>query len=177
MFFVASLFFTAFTGAVFSQTQAALPRGYAGISLGMTQEEVSAALKNNIAFGYRGERDVSLLPATRQTIIETPGGAGSFFARSWFQFYEDKLYIITINLNPAKADHYSTFTSLLGKYGEPVSITPDKSVWQNAEVIMSLEKPLTLKYVDAEVFARLAEDSAAQQTVEEQLYKDFLEGL
>jgi hypothetical protein len=143
----------------------------------MTKDAVSTELKRSVAFGYRGERDVSLLPASRQTIIETPGGVNSFFARSWFQFYEDKLYIIIINLNPAKTDHFSVFLSLFTKYGEPVSITPEKSVWQNDDVIMSLEKPLTLKYVDAKVFARVTGETETQQTVEEQLYQDFLEGL
>ena len=75
--------------AVFFLASAAaqeLPRGYGSISLGMNRAEVEEALKKMPSFGYRGDRDVSLLPATRQMIIETPGGSTSLFGRSWVQF-------------------------------------------------------------------------------------------
>jgi hypothetical protein len=165
---------------LFSQNPAQdidLPRGYGSIALGMTKAEVEETLKKTPAYGYRGERDVSFLPASRQTIIETPGGINSFFGRSWFQFYEDTLCIIIINLNPAKTDRFSVFTSLFNKYGEPLTISPEKSEWRNNETFVSLENPLTLKYVDAEVFNRLMRETAIQQTAVEQSYKKFLEGL
>lgn len=154
-----------------------LPLGYGGISLGMNRAEVEEALKKMPSFGYRGERDVSLLPATRQMIIETPGGSTSLFGRSWFQFYEDKLCVIIITLNPERADRFSVFSTLFSKYGEPLFISPEKSEWRNDQVIMSLEKPLTLKYVDAAVFERLLQQSTVEQTAAEQLYQTFLEGL
>jgi hypothetical protein len=166
--------------AVFAQTAqeagAALPRGYGNITFGMTKAEVQDALTKNPAFGYRGERDVSLLPSTRETIIETPG-IGSVFGRAWFQFSEDRLSIITISLNPAKVDRFSVFTTLVDKYGKPHVITPQKSEWRNDEVVLTLESPLTLKYVDARVFDRLAEQTTTEQTVSEQSYQQFLEGL
>jgi hypothetical protein len=154
-----------------------LPRGYGEITLGMKRDSVETLLKSIPAFGYRGERDVSFLPASRQTIIETPGGTVSFFNRSWFQFYEDTLYIITINLNPSKTDHYSIFSSLHEKYGEPFFISPEKSEWRNGETVFSLEKPLTLKYIDAKIFDSLTENAAAAQTYAEQSHREFLEGL
>jgi hypothetical protein len=154
-----------------------LPRGYGAVTLGMGRDEVEAALRNNPAFGYRGERDVSLLPEPNQFLIETPGGVNSFFARSFFQFYDNKLYIIIINLNPEKSDHSSVFSSLYSKYGAPLLISPEKSEWRDNEVILSLEKPLTLKYVDAAVFAGLAEQAGAEETVQEQSRGEFLEGL
>jgi hypothetical protein len=154
-----------------------LPRGYGGISLGMNRAEVEDALKKIPSFGYRGERDVSLLPSTRQMIIETQGGSTSLFGRSWFQFYEDKLCVIIITLNPERADRFSVFSTLFSKYGEPLFISPEKSEWRNNQVILSLEKPLTLKYVDVAVFERLLQQSSVEQTTAEQLYQTFLEGL
>jgi hypothetical protein len=166
--------FALLCAASFAQT--ALPKGYGNIVLGMSKEEVQDALKKTPAFGYRGERDVSLLPSTRQTVIETPGG-GSVFARAWFQFNEDRLAVITINLNPAKADRFSVFTTLVSKYGEPRVITPQKSEWRNDDIIFTLESPLTLKYVDARVFDKDAEQTSSGQTTAEQTYRQFLEGL
>ena len=110
-------------------------------------------------------------------IIETPGGSASFFGRSWFQFYGDKLCVIIIMLNPARADRYSVFSTLLEKYGEPLVITPEKAEWRNEQVILSLESPLTLKYVDAAVFEELSQQSAIEETASERLYQTFLDGL
>ena len=42
--------------------QSSLPNGYAGIKLGMSMDAVKEALQKDGQFGYRGERDVSLLP-------------------------------------------------------------------------------------------------------------------
>jgi hypothetical protein len=155
----------------------ALPRGYGNITLGMTKEQVQEALKQRPEYGYRGERDVSLIPSTRQTVIETQGRGDSIFARAWFQFHDNKLSVITINLNPAKADRFSVFTALVNKYGQPPFITPQKAEWRNGEVILALESPLTLKYVDAQVFGQLSEQTTAAQSISEQSYKEFLDGL
>ena len=42
---------------------------------------------------------------------------------------------------------------------------------------MSLEKPLTLKYIDAEVFNKQQENSAVQKNIDEQMRDNFLKGL
>ena len=44
----------------------ALPKGYGSIELGMSVDEVKSELKKNTDFGYRGDRDVSLSPKTKQ---------------------------------------------------------------------------------------------------------------
>jgi hypothetical protein len=156
---------------------AALPAGYEDIRLGMSFEELAAALTANPGYGYQGEEDVTMRDNPGEVLIETEGGKNSFFGRCWFQFYEGKLYIITLNLNPAWTDHYSVFTTLRGKYGAPAQLTPEKIVWENQEVIMSLERPLTLRYVDAPVFQQLLKNSALEQAASERLREQFLEGL
>ena len=42
----------------------------------MTVDEVKAALKKNPQFGYRGDRDFSLLPGTNRVLIETESVSG-----------------------------------------------------------------------------------------------------
>ena len=54
-----------------SDQGSSLPGGYSKISLGMSVDEVKDALKSDSQFGYRGERDVSLLPGENRTLIET----------------------------------------------------------------------------------------------------------
>lgn len=154
--------------------------GYGGVELGMSVEQVKKMLKDNLDFGYRGDRDVSLLPGENRILIETDASsfAGySFLERCWFQFYEDKLYIITININREKMDHFSIFDSLCKKYGMPDSVSPEKSVWKNENVTMSLERPLTLKYVDQKVFEELQDKSMVGPSGSEMTHDMFLEGL
>ena len=62
--------------AFFCFAQAPLPRGYGGIELGMTLDEVKEKLKKNSEFGYHGDRDVSLLPGENRVLIETDTAAG-----------------------------------------------------------------------------------------------------
>ena len=46
-----------------------IPNGYGGVNLGMTVEQTKKALKDNSDFGYRGDRDVSLLPGENRILI------------------------------------------------------------------------------------------------------------
>lgn len=164
----------------FSAYATEIPKGYGGVELGMTFDQVKKALKDNLDFGYRGERDVSLLPGENRTLIETDTTtyAGfSFLERCWFQFYDDKLYIITINIDREKMDHYSIFRTLCKKYGDPVSVSPEKSVWKNDSITMSLERPLTLKYVDQKTFDKLQKKSLVNPSGTEMTRDMFLKGL
>ena len=157
-----------------------LPDGYKNIKLGMSLDDTKAALIKDPGFGYHGDRDVSLLPGVNKVLIETDAttGIGSpFLERCWFQFSEDQLYIITINVNPAKMDYYSIFTTLCHKYGEPDKISPESATWKNDEYTMSLENPLALKYMDNKIFDSLKQYSNVQKSGEEITRQMFLDEL
>nr|MCR5606713.1 hypothetical protein [Treponema sp.] len=113
--------------------ESSLPAGYGKLKLGMAVDDVKETLKSMPEFGYRGDRDVSLVPKDKEVLIETDASraGASFFDRCWFQFSDEKLYIITLNLNSSRIDYYSIFTKLCEKYGQPTSLSPDKSLWQN----------------------------------------------
>jgi hypothetical protein len=150
-----------------------LPLGYKNIQLGQSFEEVRSILEKDSSFGFRGDRDVSLLPTEERVLIETSGS--SFFDRCWFQFYENKLYTLILNINVERMDYFSMFKTFTLKYGEPTSLNPTKSEWKNNSVILSLEKPLTVKYLDVKVFDELQKSSEAATSAEEYLRKKFLE--
>lgn len=155
-------------------------RGFGGVELGMTVDEAKKALRANSDFGYHGERDVSLLPGENRILIETDAVSGhgfSFLERCWFQFYQDRLYIITINVNREKMDHFSIFDSLCKKYGNPDSVSPEKSVWENEDYSMSLERPLTLKYIDKNTFESLQNKSLVSPSGTEMTREMFLDEL
>lgn len=152
-----------------------LPNGYSTVKLGMTLEEVKSALLRDSDFGYRGDRDVSLLPGENRQLIETKGG--SFLDNCWFQFYDESLYIISVNVNQEFMDYYSIFSTLCKKYGNPKYLDPEKATWEDENVILSLEKPLCLKYTDAKISKELLEQSEAQQATIEYLRQGFLDSL
>jgi hypothetical protein len=153
----------------------ALPDEFRGIKLGMAIEEVQKVLQQDSLFEYRGPEDVSLLPQRNQSLVEASGA--SFVKRAFFQFYEGKLWVIVVFLNPDKMDHYSIYSTLAAKYGEPTLLNPKEARWEDKNVRMALERPLTLRYMDMAVFARLSEGSDAQAGAVELERRDFLGGL
>ena len=161
---------------LFSQSaNISLPLGFSTVKLGMSLEDVKIALLKDPDFGYRGDRDVSLLPGENRHLIETKGA--DFLGNCWFQFHEEALYIISINVNPDFMDYYSIFNTLCKKYGNPKYLDPEKATWEDESVILSLEKPLCLKYTDAKVNNQILEQSEAQQATIEYLREGFLDSL
>lgn len=159
--FACVFFLTAFCSISVLFSEDKLPLGYGGVTLGMGFEETKEALIKNREFGYNGPRDVSLLPGENRALIETDAvrhHVYSFLDRCFFQFADEKLEVITINLNRDRIDHYSVFYTLCQKYGKPISLSPQKSVWKDGSVIMSLERPLTLKYVASGTLERATSD-------------------
>ena len=70
---ITSIFFSfLFLNSLFSQNKSnsSLPNGFANIQLGMTVEETKDELIKNSDFGYKGDRDVSLVPDKQKVLIE-----------------------------------------------------------------------------------------------------------
>jgi hypothetical protein len=156
--------------------QAAAPaRSFHGVELGMDRESTIAALKKDPIFAYRGPEDLSLLPSPNQSLIEVAGL--SFVHRGYFQFYENKLWVMILVLDPDKVDHYSIYTSLVAKYGEPGMLDPKESRWEDKTTRMALERPLTLRYMDLSVYVKLREGASAKASAQELDREGFLGGL
>ena len=157
-----------------------VPSGYANIKLGMSLDSTKSELQKNPDFGYHGDRDVSLIPGSNRILIETDAtkGLGSnFLNKCWFQFSDDTLYTITININPDKMDYYSIFTTLIEKYGEPSSLNSTSATWKDENYTMSLEKPLTLKYIDNKKFDSLQNYNKVPLSGTETTRQMFLDAL
>ena len=69
------------------------------------------------------------------------------------------------------------FTKLLEKYGTPAELTPEQAVWRNEEVILSLERPVSVKYIDRTVFERLGKAAKIEESVTETIRSGVLEDL
>jgi len=149
-----------------------LPRQFRELSLGMALDDLKSALIKDMLFSFRGDRDVSFLPVKEQTLVETTGL--SYIRRAYFQLVDGSVYIMSFSLDTRLMDHYSVFTSFIKKYGEPNSLSPGESVWENDETRVSIERPLTVKYIDKRVFNRLIEESKTQKKQELLRREEFL---
>ena len=151
---------------------AELPRGFHGIELGMELEQVKELLLKDQLFYYRGDPDVSFLPLPRQTLIECPGN--TYISRGYFQFEQEKLFIMILALNIKEVDYFSMFTALSEKYGRATYLDPSGAVWSSEEIRLSLEKPLTVKYIHLPVFNQLRDQGKSKQGLLEYYRKEFL---
>ncbi|MDR0448780.1 MAG: hypothetical protein LBH07_08945 [Treponema sp.] len=137
-----------------------LSRSFRKLQLGMSLDELKEELAADGLFEFRGDRDVSFLPAREENLVETTGL--SFIRRAFFQLREKKVFIMAFTMDQQRIDHYSVFVSLVQKYGEPVSLNPLETVWENEETRISLERPLTVKYIDMAVFKAIMDESRAE---------------
>jgi hypothetical protein len=149
-----------------------VPRQFRGIALGMALDELKTALIADTLFSFRGDRDVSFLPVREETMVETTGL--SFIRRAFFQLTQGAVYIMSFSLDTRQIDHYSVFTSFVKKYGEPVELSPTEAVWESETTRVSIERPLTVKYIDKTVFNRLLEESKARDSQESLRRESFL---
>jgi len=150
-----------------------LARGFGGIDLGTPIEQVKEDLLENQYFLYRGEPDVSLIPPERTPFIDS-AGAG-FIRRGIFQFNDDQLYIIILNLNDSIMDFYTMYTTMTERYGEPLRLDPSHVVWEDEFTRISLERPLTIKYLDIESFETLRQAGEIEQSLRTLSRESFLE--
>ncbi len=160
---------TSLSGPGSSQT---LPDGFMSITLGMDINSVKEELKENSYFNYRGDPDVSMLMTRNQQLIECSGF--SFIEKAYFQFYEGKLFIITLVLNKDRIDYYTMYISFEKKYNKAARIDPKGAYWENSQVNLSLEKPLTIKYMDRTVLEKLASERKEVEDRSGKIKDDFL---
>jgi hypothetical protein len=149
-----------------------VPRKFREIALGMALDELKSALAADSLFSFRGDRDVSFLPVREETMVETTGL--SYIRRAWFQLTGGAVYIMSFSLDTRQMDHYSVFTSFVKKYGEPGALRPTEAVWESDDTRVSIERPLTVKYIDKTIFDRLLEESKARDSLEVLRRENFL---
>jgi len=150
-----------------------LPRGFNRILLGMNLESVKEELEGDGNFLYRGDPDVSMLRNPNDSLIECEGLY--YIDRASFQFTDDRLFTITLIFNRNTLGYYTLYTTLQEKYGEPGDLSPDKAVWEDEEVFLSLERPLRIKYIAKPVLEELRRESRKGISLEQLSREKFLE--
>jgi hypothetical protein len=152
--------------------QNGLPRQFRQLVLGMSLDELKENLVSDGYFNFRGDRDVSFLPVRDQSLVETTGS--SFIKRAFFQLRDGAVFIMSFTLNTDIIDHYSVFTQFHEKYGKPSYLDPRSAIWETDETRISVERPLTVKYIDKIVFDDIISESGLIESGQVQLRQNFL---
>ncbi|MDR2952614.1 MAG: hypothetical protein LBU82_05170 [Treponema sp.] len=173
--FILAGFFSLFSATAQNQDAsgaAALPRQFRALSLGMSMDALKENLLKDNLFNFRGDRDVSFLPAREQSLVETAGS--SFIKRAFFQLRDGAVFIMAFSLNTEIMDHYSVFTQLAEKYGEPSYLDPREAVWETDDTRIAVERPLTVKYIDKKVFNDIINESGLIESGQVRRRQEFL---
>jgi len=156
-----------------AQTKVPLTSGFDTFKLGMPLEDLKKALKSSTFFVYDGDPDVTLLSRPNTSLIDVTGI--TFFSHGVFQFLDGTLYSITLEINPVQLDYFSMYTTLTKKYGDPIALDPSTARWENSQVRLTLERPLSVKYLDMPRFLALQKSGTAQQALQNLTREHFLE--
>ena len=149
-----------------------LPRQFRQLALGMSLDDLKENLIKDGLFNFRGDRDVSFLPVREQTLVETTGS--SFIKRAFFQLRDGEVFIMAFTMNTEIMDHYSVFTQFIEKYGEPSYLDPKMAVWETDETRIAIERPLTVKYIDKNVFDDIVNESGLVESGQVRQRQEFL---
>jgi hypothetical protein len=149
-----------------------LPRQFRQIFLGMSLDDLKTALMGDSYFNFRGDRDVSFLPIRNQSLVETTGA--SFIRRAFFQLREGEVFIMSFTLNTAIIDHYSIFMQFTEKYGQPSYLDQRTAIWETEDTRISIERPLTVKYIDKIIFNDIISESGLIESGQVRMRQDFL---
>lgn len=138
IFFI--LIFTLAAASMFAQEV-----GFMGINIGMSRTEVLNSADENEIIEVQKNRDVEFFPVEDRKILtfsikpEVP--------HIYLQFYDDRLYALTLIFNEKHIDYYTLINRLEDKYGAYTDLVPEWRKWKMDEVEIKAEKPAVVKYI------------------------------
>ncbi|RPJ09325.1 MAG: hypothetical protein EHM28_01880 [Spirochaetaceae bacterium] len=148
-------------------------RAFRQLQIGMSIEQAKNILQKDPYFNYRGDPDVYFTPTRQQTLIECTGNG--YIKRAYLQFVDERLFAFIIDLNEELIDYYTLYRTFEEKYGAFREFSPQYVTWEKQEIRLSLEKPLTVKYLDIKKFTQIKDEGRAVQTEEAKSLEQFLE--
>ena len=158
-----------------AQPPVKLSLGFDNLQLGMSYAAIKTALTDKPGFQYRGEPDLSLSPGGEEKIIQTNGGF--YIERAIFQFSNDQLFSIILDINPKAVDHFTLFSQFSAKYGDPQSLSPQQAVWDDGTVRILLEQPATVKYLLIQTINDKLRAAGNAKAAQEEARETFLKKL
>lgn len=149
--------------------------GFMGINIGMSREAVLQYAEKNTEFKVPKNRDVEFFPVEQRKILtlsmepEVP--------HVYLQFYNDKLYAITVIFDDLYVDFYTLCNKMEQKYGKYSYLEPDMRKWEINGIEIRVEKPAVVKYIALEEFIKVTGFVPPEYGMPTERIKKLLEGL
>lgn len=136
-------------------------------------DQIKELLLTHGDFSYRGEPVVTLMEREGVQVIEAPG---AFFIRyGYFQFENDLLVGITLEMNQSQLDHHRFFRHFYEKYGRPGKMNPLVARWEDESTYLLLERPLTIKYLERQSIEEALEGQREEISIMEMSREAYIE--
>ena len=149
--------------------------GFMGINIGMTRDEVlNYADKNNLIHVPKN-RDVELFPVEQRKILTL--SVNPEIPYIYLQFYNDKLYAITVIFNEKYVDYYTLCSRVEKKYGKYTDLSPVWRKWKIDDIEVKVEKPAVVKYIALKEFLEVTNFKKNQGLPEAKRLEILLNGL
>ncbi len=149
--------------------------GFMGINIGMTRKEVLNYADSNNLIHVPKNRDVELFPVEKRKILNL--SVLPEIPEIYLQFYNDKLYAITVIFDE-KYVSYDTICKKLGeKYGDYTDLSPRWRKWKVDGVEIIAEKPATVKYIALEEFLKVTNFKGENGLTSDKKIEILLNGL
>ncbi|MGQ9615867.1 MAG: hypothetical protein ACUVWJ_05625 [Spirochaetota bacterium] len=139
--------------------------GFMGINIGMTRVEVIETAEHIPLIEVPRNRDVELFPVEERKILTLSIKPEIPFM--YLQFFNEKLYAITIIFDERYVDYFSLCDALKQKYGSYTSLSPSWRQWNPEGAIIKVEKPAVVKYIALKEFLRETDFKAGSSAEKE----------
>jgi len=149
--------------------------GFMGIHIGLTRDQVVEVAENNPLIDVPKNRDVELFPVEERKILtlsikpEVP--------YMYLQFYNNKLYSITIIFDEKYINYYALCSTIEKKYGEHKELSPSFRKWSIENINIIVEKPSVVKYIALKPFLEATGFKKESQYDKEKRKKLLLDNL
>ncbi len=155
--------------------------GYKDIKLNMSKDEVTDLIKKSDDFDTKRDEAITIRFEPDTEIITVFGkinkNSRSFIKRGFFQFSDDKLYLITLNMDEKRIGYYDLLKHYTNKYGNPTNLDPNSATWEDSNTRVILEKKSTVKFLDLNKWNELLKQEDGQKDEEREKREDFIKNM
>lgn len=124
--------------------------GFMGINIGMSRDQVLEAAGEQAIIEVPKNRDVEFFPVEERQILTLSIKPEIPFI--YLQFFNDKLYAITVIFHERYMDYFTLGDRLQEKYSHYTALTPNWRKWEKDGIEIKLEKPAVVKYIALKEF-------------------------
>jgi hypothetical protein len=149
--------------------------GFMGINIGMTRDDVLGYADGREIIEVPKNRDVEFFPVEEREILTL--SINPEVPHIYLQFYNEKLYAITVIFNEKYIDYMTLSSRLTEKYGPYNELTPQWRKWDIGEVEVKVEKPAVVKYIALKEFLEVTDFKAQNELGESEKKQILLDGL